>query len=41
MDIEFEGECIFAGGFDPYSVYIWSYRNGKLLDIFDGHLGPI
>jgi len=41
MDLEKEGECIFGGGFDPFNVYIWSYRTGKLIDIVEGAEGPI
>ena len=28
LDVEKEGELVFAGGQDPYSVYVWSYRTG-------------
>ena len=41
MDVEKEGECIFAGGFDPFNVYVWSYRTGKLIDVVEGQEGPI
>jgi periodic tryptophan protein 2 len=41
MDVEKEGEIIFAGGIDPFNVYIWSYRTGKLVDMLEGYEGPI
>ena len=41
LEVEDEGEIIFAGGFDPYSIYLWSYITGKLIDVFTGHQGPI
>lgn len=41
LEVEEEGEIIFAGGFDPYSIYLWSYISGKLIDVFTGHQGPI
>ena len=41
LDCENNGEIIFAGGFDPYCVYMWSYKTGLLLDVLSGHSGPV
>ena len=30
-----------AGAADPFNIYIWSLRTGKLLDVLTGHQGPI
>ena len=35
------GDLVAAGGLDPFSVYIWSIRTGKLLQILTGHQGPV
>lgn len=40
-DTEKNGEIVFAGGFDPYCVYMWSYKTGLLLDVIAGHTGPV
>lgn len=40
-DCENNGEIVFAGGFDPYSIYLWSYKTGLLLDVLSGHAGPV
>ena len=26
---------------EPYEIYLWSMRNGQLLDVLTGHAGPI
>lgn len=41
LEVEEEGEIIFAGGFDPYNIYLWSFKTGKLVDVFSGHSAPI
>ena len=41
LDVEKEGEVIFLGGFDPYSIYLFSYKTGKCLDILNIHTEPI
>lgn len=41
MEVEKEGEVVFGGGFDPYAIYVWSYRTGKIIDVIEGHSGPI
>lgn len=41
LDVEQNGEVIFAGGVDPYQIYIWSFYTGKIIDIITGHQGPV
>jgi periodic tryptophan protein 2 len=26
---------------DPFNIYVWSLRTGQLMDILNGHTGPI
>lgn len=33
LEVEENGEIVFGGGFDPYSIYFWSYVTGKIIDI--------
>lgn len=35
------GEIVAAGSTTDFSVYIWSLQTGKLLDVLDGHEGPV
>ena len=35
------GEVICAGAFEPFNIFVWSLRTGRLLDILSGHEGPI
>ena len=35
------GEIICAGAMEPYEIYVWSMRNGQLLDVLTGHEGPV
>jgi periodic tryptophan protein 2 len=35
------GEIVCAGAMEPYEIYVWSLRNGQLLDVLTGHEGPI
>ena len=41
LEVEEEGEIIFAGGFDPYCIYVWSSYTGKIVDVIQGHQGPL
>ena len=41
LAIDPSGEVIVAGALDPFSIYVWSLRTGKLLDILAGHEAPI
>lgn len=38
---DYMGDLVCAGGFDPYSIYVWSIKTGDLLDILSGHTAPI
>ena len=35
------GELVAAGSTTDFSVYVWSLQTGKLLDVLDGHEGPV
>ena len=35
------GELVAAGSLTDFSVYVWSLQTGKLLDVLDGHEGPV
>jgi periodic tryptophan protein 2 len=39
--IDHTSEIVCAGGFDPYSIYIWSLKTGDIVDILTGHTAPI
>lgn len=39
--IDPSGELIAAGSSTDFSVYVWSLQTGKLLDVLDGHEGPV
>ena len=36
-----DGEVVCCGSMEPYQIFVWSLRTGKLLDILSGHTGPI
>jgi periodic tryptophan protein 2 len=35
------GDLVAAGSTTDFSVYVWSMQTGKLLDVLDGHEGPV
>lgn len=35
------GEVVCAGSMEPPSIFMWSLRTGKLLEVLSGHTGPI
>ena len=35
------GEIVCGGGMDPFSVYVWNLQTGSLLDVMEGHTGPV
>ena len=41
LAVDGNGEVICAGAMEPYEIYLWSMRNGQLLDVLTGHAGPI
>uniref|UniRef100_A0A7S3NKK6 Small-subunit processome Utp12 domain-containing protein n=1 Tax=Aureoumbra lagunensis TaxID=44058 RepID=A0A7S3NKK6_9STRA len=36
-----DGEIVCAGSREPFEIYVWATRTGKLLDTLAGHEGPI
>ena len=35
------GDIVVAGAVDPFNIYVWSLKTGQLIDILNGHTGPI
>lgn len=35
------GDLVVAGSLDPFNIYVWSLRTGTLVDVLNGHTGPI
>ena len=32
---------VAAGSLDPFEIYLWSLQTGKILDVLNGHKGPV
>ena len=41
LELDNNGQVVFAGSFDPYEVYSWNIQTGHLLQIIAGHQGPL
>lgn len=41
LAVDPSGEIVCGGSMDPFHVYAWNLRTGKLLEIFSGHEGPV
>jgi periodic tryptophan protein 2 len=41
LAIDPSGELVCAGSVEPFDVYVWSLKTGKLLDVLSGHTGPL
>jgi len=41
LAVDASGDIIVAGSLDPFNIYVWSLRTGQLMDILNGHTGPI
>ena len=41
LAVDADGEIVCAGSDDPFEIYVWSARTGKLLDALAGHEGPV
>ena len=41
LAVDSSGDLIVAGALDPFNLYVWSLRTGQLVDILNGHTGPI
>lgn len=39
--IDYSGEFIAAGGQDVFEIYLWTMKQGRLLEILSGHEGPV
>lgn len=41
LAIEPSGEILVGGGNDSFEIYMWEVRSGKIIEILNGHTGPI
>lgn len=41
LEVDSNGQVVFAGAFDPYEAYSWNIQTGHLLQIISGHTGPL
>jgi periodic tryptophan protein 2 len=41
LAIEPSGEVVVAGALEPFNIYVWSLRTGKLIDVMAGHEAPL
>lgn len=41
LAVDADGEIACAGSDDPFDIYVWSVRTGKLLDALASHTGPL
>ena len=39
--VDFSGEIVAAGSLDTYNVFVWSLKTGDLIDVLNGHTGPV
>jgi periodic tryptophan protein 2 len=39
--IDPSGELVAAGSIDTFEIFIWDMQTGRLLDIYEGHEGPV
>ena len=39
--VDYSGEIVAAGSLDTYNIFIWSIKTGDLIDILNGHTGPV
>ncbi|CAM0142760.1 unnamed protein product [Umbelopsis sp. WA50703] len=41
LAVDPSGEVVCAGSMDSFEIFVWSVQSGKLLDILEGHEGPV
>ena len=39
--VDYSGEIVAAGSLDTYNIFIWSIKTGDLIDVLNGHTGPV
>ena len=39
--VDFSGEIVAAGSLDTYNIFVWSLKTGDLIDVLNGHTGPV
>ena len=41
LAVDAAGEVVAAGAQEPFSIFVWSLKTGRLLDVLEGHEGPV
>mmetsp|Transcript_19430 Transcript_19430/g.28794 ORF Transcript_19430/g.28794 Transcript_19430/m.28794 type:complete len:893 (-) Transcript_19430:3154-5832(-) len=41
LAVDASGEIVAAGSMDDFHIYIWNLQTAKLLDVLNGHEGPV
>ncbi|KAJ2964255.1 hypothetical protein NQZ79_g742 [Umbelopsis isabellina] len=41
LAVDPSGEVVCAGSMDSFEIFVWSVQSGKLLDVLEGHEGPV
>ncbi|XP_011404778.1 PREDICTED: periodic tryptophan protein 2 homolog [Amphimedon queenslandica] len=41
LALDISGEVVAAGSVDTFEIFVWSMKNGRLLEILTGHEGPV
>lgn len=41
LAVDAAGEVVAAGAQEPFSIFVWSLKTGRLLDVLEGHQGPV
>ena len=39
--VDYSGEIVAAGSLDTYNIFVWSIKTGDLIDVLNGHTGPV
>ena len=39
--VDYSGEIVAAGSLDTYNIFVWSLKTGDLIDVLNGHTGPV
>ena len=39
--VDYSGEIAAAGSLDTYNIFVWSLKTGDLIDVLNGHTGPV
>ena len=39
--VDYSGEIVAGGSLDTYNIFVWSLKTGDLIDVLNGHTGPV